>query len=230
MSTDPGTGGPDRGRPVRWPGRRTLRGRLIAGLLALLLVACAAVGLVSYLALHGALFNQIDQQLTSASQRYAHCEESGPRDGQDTDHGGAGPPGQHPPPCNPGEILGLSPGTFTAMAKDGQVIDSAVTLGHCHLTGADNAVLTALPVDGQPANRTLSSLGDSDAAWRRKIVGVAAQKKSSDGRNAALGSAQAEFFAFNGHEDLWHVDWRARLSLSTPFVPVPDELRQFWVH
>ena len=78
--------------------------------------------------------------------------------------------------------------------------------------------------------RTKSSLGDTDARWRRKIVGVAAQVKSSDGRNATMGSAQAEFFAFNGHEDLWHVDWRARLSLSTPFVPVPDELRQFWVH
>ena len=78
--------------------------------------------------------------------------------------------------------------------------------------------------------RTMSSLGDTDAAWRRRIVGVAAQKKSSDGRNGTVGSAQAEFFAFNGHEDLWHVDWRARLSLSTPFVPVPDELRQFWVH
>ena len=63
-----------------------------------------------------------------------------------------------------------------------------------------------------------------------QIVGVAAQKKSTDGRNSTVGSAQAEFFAFNGHEDLWHVDWRARLSLSTPFVPVPDELRQFWVH
>jgi two-component system, OmpR family, sensor kinase len=154
-----GTAGGTRWHPRRWLARRTLRGRLIAGLLALLLVACAAVGLVSYLALHGALFNQIDQQLTSASQRYAHCEEGGPQDGQDTDNGGAGPPGQHPPPCNPGEILGLSPGTLTAMVKDGQVTHSAVTLGHYRLTSADNAVLTALPVDGQPASRTLSSLG-----------------------------------------------------------------------
>jgi len=143
--------------PGGWLARRTLRGRLIAGLLALLLVACAAVGLVSYLALHGALYNQIDQQLTSASQRYAHCEEGGP--GQDADNGGTGQPGPHPPPCNPGEILGLSPGTFTAMVKDGQVTDSAVTLGHCHLTNPDSAVLTALPLDGQPANRTISSLG-----------------------------------------------------------------------
>jgi hypothetical protein len=31
--------------------------------------------------------------------------------------------------------------------------------------------------------------------------------------NQLLGTAQAEFFGFNGkgHEDLWHMDWRARL-------------------
>jgi two-component system OmpR family sensor kinase len=145
--------------PRGWLARRTLRGRLIAGLLALLLVACAAVGLVSYLALHGALFNQIDQQLATASLRYAHCEEGGPLDGRDSDNGGPGSPGSHPPPCNPGDILGLSPGTFTAMVKHGQVTDSAVTLGHCDLTYQDHVVLTALPVGGQPATRTLSSLG-----------------------------------------------------------------------
>ncbi|MDB4966264.1 MAG: hypothetical protein JWN44_1953 [Myxococcales bacterium] len=78
--------------------------------------------------------------------------------------------------------------------------------------------------------RTVSSLGDTDVAWRRKQVGVAALKKSRESENQTLGSAQAEFFAFNGHADLWHVDWRARLSLSTPFLPIPEGLRQFWVH
>src|SRR5215470_4979900 len=154
----PGASHGRRPQPRRWLARRTLRGRLIAGLLVLLLVACSAVGLVSYLALHGALFNQIDQQLAVASQRYAHCEEGGPHDGQDSDNG-KGPPGPHPPPCNPSEILGLSPGTFTAMVQGGQVTDSSVTLQPCHLTHQDHAVLTALPVDGQPVNRTLSSLG-----------------------------------------------------------------------
>ena len=153
-----GTAGGMRWHPRRWLARRTLRGRLIAGLLALLLVACAAVGLVSYLALHGALFNQIDQQLAVASQRYAHCEEGGPH-GQDSDNGAPGPSGPHPPPCNPSEILGLSPGTFTAMVKDGQVTHSNVMFGHCDLTYEDHAMLTALPVDGQPTNQTLSSLG-----------------------------------------------------------------------
>jgi hypothetical protein len=78
--------------------------------------------------------------------------------------------------------------------------------------------------------RTVSSLADTDATRRRRLVGVAALHKSSDTTNQTLGSAQAEFFAFNGHEDLWHMNWRARLSLSTPFLPVPDGLRQFWVH
>ena len=48
------------GRPARWLARRTLRGRLIAGLLALLAMACAAVGLVTYVALHDSLINQLD--------------------------------------------------------------------------------------------------------------------------------------------------------------------------
>ena len=78
--------------------------------------------------------------------------------------------------------------------------------------------------------RTVSSLADADAARRRTLVGFAALKKSIDSTNQALGSAQAEFFAFNGHEDLWHMNWRARLSLSEPFLPVPRNLEQFWVH
>jgi two-component system OmpR family sensor kinase len=144
--------------PRRWLARRTLRGRLIAGLLTLLLVACAAVGIVTYIALHGALMSQVDQQLANASQRYAHCEEGGAQDGQDQENvPGGGPP--HPPPCQPGEILGLMPGTFTAMISHGKVSDSHVTLGHCHLTAADHVTLTALPANSQPITRSLSSLG-----------------------------------------------------------------------
>ena len=36
------------GRPARWLARRTLRGRLVAGLLATLALACAVVGLLTY--------------------------------------------------------------------------------------------------------------------------------------------------------------------------------------
>ena len=55
---------------TRWLARRTLRGRLIAGLLALLAVACAAVGAVTYFSLHSYLLGQLDQQLVQASGRY----------------------------------------------------------------------------------------------------------------------------------------------------------------
>ena len=62
----------------RWLGRRTLRGRLIAGLLALLAVACAAIGLVTYVGLRHGLMSQLDEQLGAASARYNNCLESGP--------------------------------------------------------------------------------------------------------------------------------------------------------
>lgn len=73
MGADPGTGGPARGWAKRWLGGRTLRGRLIAGLLALLAVACAAVGVVTYVSLHGYLLGQLDKQLVQASERYQAC-------------------------------------------------------------------------------------------------------------------------------------------------------------
>jgi len=47
----------------RIPLPRTLRGRLIAGLVALLAVACAAVGLVTYLAVQGSLSRELNSQL-----------------------------------------------------------------------------------------------------------------------------------------------------------------------
>jgi two-component system OmpR family sensor kinase len=141
--------------PQRWLAGRTLRGRLIAGLLTLLAVACAAVGLVTYIALHGLLIGQVDQQLSSASQRYYNCEAGGPHPDQEQ-----GNPGQgtgEPPPCD--DIAGMPPGTFTAIVQDGQVMHSQVTAAPCHLTPTDHIALTAMPVNGQQATYTLDVLG-----------------------------------------------------------------------
>ena len=143
--------------PVRrWLGGRTLRGRLIAGVLVLLALACAAVGVATYAALHGTLISQIDQQLADASHRYYNCEDS--PQGNDHDNGSDRELGR-PPPCVPAQILGLPPGTFTAMVSHGQVKNPSVTLGQCHLSGTDHAVLTALPANRQPSTHELSSLG-----------------------------------------------------------------------
>src|ERR1700757_3388363 len=89
-------------RPSRWLAARTLRGRLIAGLLALLAVACATVGFVTYTHLHSVLLSQLDAELAGASSRYNGCL-TGPPDGQhgpgdnegDADDRDAGQPQDH---------------------------------------------------------------------------------------------------------------------------------------
>ncbi len=47
---------------------RTLRGRLIAGLVAVLAIGCATVGLVTYFAVERALYGELDNQLQTATQ------------------------------------------------------------------------------------------------------------------------------------------------------------------
>ena len=51
----------------RIPLPRTLRGRLIAGLVALLAIGCATVGLVTYFAVQGALSRELTNQLQTAA-------------------------------------------------------------------------------------------------------------------------------------------------------------------
>jgi hypothetical protein len=78
--------------------------------------------------------------------------------------------------------------------------------------------------------RGKSSLGDDRAGYRRTIAALGTHDHGGAPRQGTLSTAQAEVFAFADEEDLWHMNWRARLSLSKPLVPVPDELRRFWVH
>jgi two-component system OmpR family sensor kinase len=152
MSTDPGTGGPARGWPARWLGRRTLRGRLIAGLLALLAVACAAVGIVTYVSLHGYLLNQLDQQLVQASERYQACLNRPPPPDDDSHPG---------PPHSPYNCAQQQQQqTFSAQVRDGVLTDDYVSYGTCTLSHADKVVLTSVPAGGQPFTSDLSSLGD----------------------------------------------------------------------
>src|SRR5487761_1423267 len=90
--------------PWRWLGRRTLRGRLIAGLLALLAVGCALVGGATYFATSHFLTVQLDNQLQSSAGLYADaCTRRPPPNGPQA--GGQGgvplPPGggrPYPPP------------------------------------------------------------------------------------------------------------------------------------
>ena len=54
---------------------RTLRGRLIAGLMALLTAACAAIGLVTYLTIQGSLSNELNNELQTATGLAYNCWE-----------------------------------------------------------------------------------------------------------------------------------------------------------
>ena len=156
MSTDPVGGGPQRGRAARWLGRRTLRGRLIAGLLALLAVACAAVGIVTYVSLHGFLLGQLDQQLMQASGRYQACLGHPPP----PDDGESPQPGL-PHPDSPYDCAQRQQAqTFSAQVTDGALSNAYVSYGTCALSSADKAVLTAAPPGGPPFTSELCGLGD----------------------------------------------------------------------
>ncbi len=137
-----------------WLARRTLRGRLIAGLLALLAVACAAVGAVTYVSLHGYLLGQLDQQLMQASERYQACLGL-PPPGHDGDNE-PGAPHNSASDCAQQQ----EQQTFSAQVRNGVLTNTHVSYGNCTLSHADKAVLTAYPAGAQPFTSELSTLGD----------------------------------------------------------------------
>jgi two-component system, OmpR family, sensor kinase len=154
-----------------WLAGRTLRGRLIAGLVALLFVACAAVSVVTYVGLHGFLLGQLDDQLAAASSRYTTCVDGPPPGGQPPGaQGGPGAPdsdqddqGEHQSdPTYCADTAGQPQSTFSA-AINASTLAAKVTQGQCKLTAADEATLRGLPVNGQPYTERLYSL---DATYR----------------------------------------------------------------
>ena len=146
---------------TRWLAGRTLRGRLIAGLVALLAVACAVVGIVTYLVTQSTLVNQMDGQLAAAGGRYAQCMESNDDIEQAQEEGGPPPAGQHGAPAaiqDCSRIPGQSSGTFGARIKNGVVTAQGVALGESHLSAADKATLASLPPDHRFYTMDLASL------------------------------------------------------------------------
>ena len=129
-------------------------------MLALLAVACAAVGIVTFVSLHGYLLNQLDQQLVQASHRYQAC--LGHRPPADDGDSRPGPPR----PDSPYDCAQQQQQqTFSAQVKNGVLTDNYVSYGTCALSHADKAVLTSVPPGGPPFTSDLSSLGDY-RLWR----------------------------------------------------------------
>jgi two-component system, OmpR family, sensor kinase len=129
----------------RWFARRTLRGRLIAGLVTLLALACACVGIATYLVLSHTLRDQLDNQLHDSGGFYASCME------ESTDHQGPSAPDPDDPgaPTSCNNVPGQAAGTFGARIKNGVVTNKGIIPGRkCDLSAADEAALAGLPVGG----------------------------------------------------------------------------------
>jgi two-component system, OmpR family, sensor kinase len=137
-------------RAGRWLRARTLRGRLIAGVLALLFLACAAVGTVTYAHLRSVLVNGLNADLLAANQRYVRCLTQ-PPGGDDGDRGHGGPPGSHGPgPCASNS---QDPGTLNVVISTrGAVLDAHITYSdNCQLSHSDKALLTRMSAAGVPS-------------------------------------------------------------------------------
>ena len=142
---------------------RTLRGRLIAGLVALLAIACASVGLVTYIAVRGALTRELNSQLQTATTLARNCWEGQFSHGKETEpDGGTSPSGTaaptppaaaNAPDSGNGAPAGMSisnscPGlgehTFVAVLSAGEWHSSAVGDSDFKLSSADKARLVQI--------------------------------------------------------------------------------------
>jgi two-component system, OmpR family, sensor kinase len=128
---------PPRPRLVRWLIPRTLSGRLIAGLVALLAIACASVGAVTYLTVQRTLSQDLTNQLQTATSLANNCMDStlgrGPGDdGDSDDQAGQAPQGGDDTSHGPSACGELGPGTFWAYTRNGQwganLVPSTITL------------------------------------------------------------------------------------------------------
>ncbi|MEU9238177.1 HAMP domain-containing sensor histidine kinase [Streptomyces sp. NPDC048385] len=135
------------------PRPRTLRARLITGLVVLLAVSCAAVGVAAVIELNGFLTGRLDQQLQQTGASFPESLEHGqfrPSDRDGDEHG---------------DTRRQAAGTFGARLVKGQVTNAALipadddpdlTVG---LTARDRAALAGLPADGRGHSVRLASIG-----------------------------------------------------------------------
>ena len=135
--------------------RWTLRGRLLAGLLGLLAVLCAVIGVVSVSVLNHQLLSQVDRQLVAAGARSNNAAGFGHRPG-----------GAQPDTIpDPTKIPGTATGTLLAQLTNDNVTSASVLQGNgptseaAALPTSDYPVLAAVPFDNRPHTVTLPDLG-----------------------------------------------------------------------
>jgi two-component system, OmpR family, sensor kinase len=156
-----GAGGRPRTAAGRWLARRTLRGRLVAGLLALLFLACASIGALTYAHLHSVLIGGLNTELADASQRYVNCIHP------PGDHDQSGPGGD--PPAGDSAFCSQQQGTGVMNIQfntGGSLVakNIAYSTDGCRLSKNDEALLTDisqahLQSTSQPQQVDLSAYG-----------------------------------------------------------------------
>ncbi|MEU6355825.1 HAMP domain-containing sensor histidine kinase [Streptomyces sp. NPDC047072] len=149
---------------MRPPLPRSLRARLTLGLVVLLAVSCAAVGVAAVLGLRGFLTGRLDEQLTEAGNRFAvSLEHKG--ETEKNDHDGD----EH------GDTRRQATGTFGARLLDGTVTNAAVVRSdgtlNVALTTGDKKRLAAVPTDGKGHTVGLSALHDYRVVAARGLDG-----------------------------------------------------------
>lgn len=126
--------------------RMSLRARLVAILVSLLLVTSAVVSIISLSLLHGFLLQRLDQQLGQADQRYALSLEH-PRPDRDTDDTFA-------------SVVGQPVGTLGARIAGGVVTAAGVVGRSEPLDAHDRAALAGLHASAHAHTVRVGDLGD----------------------------------------------------------------------
>lgn len=139
---------------MRRPLPRTLRGQLTAGLVALLALACLAVGITTALALRGFLVGRLDEQLSASGGRFAASLEHE----------------AEPDADNRPDTRGQAESTFGARLVNGSVTQAAV------VHDASDRPLPSPP--GTAAPWRGSPLTDTDTASASPLWGSTASRPS----------------------------------------------------
>ena len=142
-----------------WLAGRTLRTRLIAGVVVLLAISCVGIGVATSVTLEGFLVTRLDQQLSEAGSRIDVSRE---QPGNNESPAGPSVPGGEP------GVQGQAVGTMAALIRSGSITQAVVvqdksgevSLSDVALSPADRSALLHLVPDSPPVTTHLSTLAD----------------------------------------------------------------------
>jgi two-component system OmpR family sensor kinase len=157
--------GQERGR---WWDRRTLRFRVVASLIAVMMAAFAVIGVVTVIALNRFLIGRVDQQISDAGTRYVASEAG------DTRSAGSTGDGDQDFDDGFGDARGQAIGTLGARVVAGRVIGFGI-VGKTvppQLPTTGQQLLSTLPV-GNARSVDLGAFGD----YRLRAFGVGGGNK-----------------------------------------------------